>query len=150
MIFDTIGNFRLYSKLSPQIANALKIAAQTNFGEISDGRYEVDSDKLYYLVRRYKTKPPMEKIEAHKKYIDIQLLVKGAEQIGYEPANQLKTHTPYSEEKDVEFFFADGDITFLNMTKDDFAIFWPSDAHMPGCQVYKPQEVIKVVFKIRI
>jgi len=150
MIFDTIGNYKLYSKLSPQIAGALKIAAQTDFEKISDGKYEVDSDKLFYIVQRYITKPPVGKIEAHRKYIDIQLLVKGAEQIGYGPTNQLKIHTPYSEEKDVEFFFADGDVTFLNMTKGSFAIFWPSDAHMPGCQTNKPQDVIKVVFKIRV
>jgi len=150
MVFDTIGNFRLYSKLSPQIANALKIAAQTDFEKVPDGRYEVDSNKLYYLVQRYKTKPRMGKIEAHRQYIDIQLIAKGAEQIGYGLANRLKQHTLYSEEKDVEFFFVNGDVTFLNMTKGDFAIFWPSDAHMPGCQISNPEEVLKVVFKIRI
>ncbi|MFA5292562.1 MAG: YhcH/YjgK/YiaL family protein [Phycisphaerae bacterium] len=150
MILDAIGNCKLYSQLSPRIADAMKIAAQTDFEKIPDGKYSIDGDSLFYMVQRYRTKPPMEKIEAHRKYIDLQFIAKGKEQIGYEPANQLKIHTPYSEEKDVEFFFADGDVTFLNMTKGSFAIFWPSDAHMPGCQTNKPEDVIKVVFKIKV
>jgi YhcH/YjgK/YiaL family protein len=149
MVLDTIKNYKLYGNLSPQIAKALKLAAETDFTNTPDGKYAVDSDRLY-IVQRYKTKPATDKIEAHRKYIDIQLVVKGPEQIGYEPLHQLKTHTPYNEEKDVEFFFADGDITFLNMTEGSFAIFWPSDAHMPGCQANESGEVIKVVFKIRI
>ncbi|MCX5633628.1 MAG: YhcH/YjgK/YiaL family protein [Phycisphaerae bacterium] len=150
MVLDIIKNYTHYEKMSPLIARALKIAAQTDFEKLQDGKYEVDSDKLFYIVQRYKTKPATDKIEAHRKYIDIQLIVKGSEQIGYEPIYQLKTHTPYNEEKEVEFFFADGNITFLNMTKGSFAIFWPSDAHMPGCQMNESQEVLKIVFKIRI
>lgn len=150
MIFDTIGNYKLYSNVSPQIAAALKIAAETDFEKMQDGKYEVDSDKLYYMVQRYKTKPIYEKIEAHKKYIDLQLLVKGNEQIGYAAAKGLKVQTPYDEQKEVEFFNVPQNTTFLKMQKGDFAIFWPSDAHMPGCQMEKCEEVTKVVFKIRM
>ena len=149
MIFDTIKNRKLYSKLSPLIGKALKIAAETDFEKLKNGKYEVDSDKLFYIVQRYKTKLSMKKIEAHRKYIDVQFLVKGTERIGYSAADKLKLHTPYDEKKDVGFFYA-VNTTFLNMTKGDFTIFWPSDAHMPGCQVYKPQEVIKVVFKVKV
>jgi YhcH/YjgK/YiaL family protein len=150
MIFDTIENYKLYTKLSPQIAKALKLAAETDFENMPDGKYPVDSDKLYYLVQRYQTKSPAEKLEAHKKYIDIQFIAQGTEQIGCAATNYLSLHTPYSEEKDVEFYHADNRKTLLNMTKGDFVIFWPTDAHMPGYQVNKPEDVLKIVFKIRV
>jgi YhcH/YjgK/YiaL family protein len=150
VILDIIKNYKHYEKMSPLIVRALQIAAQTDFEKLQDGKYEVDSDKLFYIVQRYKTKPPSDKIEAHRKYIDIQFLVKGSERIGYMPANDLKQAVEYNPEKEVEFFQAPKNITFLNMTKGYFAIFCPSDAHMPGCQVYKPDEVLKVVFKVKV
>jgi biofilm protein TabA len=150
MILDIIENYKHYEKMSPLIVKALQIAAQTDFEKLQDGKYEVDSDKLFYIVQRYKTKPPSDKIEAHRKYIDIQLLVKGSERIGYAPANGLKQAVEYDPEKEVEFFSIGKDITFLNMTEGYFAIFCPSDAHMPCCQMNEPQEVIKVVFKVKV
>lgn len=150
MVLDIIKNYTHYEKMSPLIARALKIAAQTDFEKLQDGKYAVDSDKLFYIVQRYKTKPPTDKIEAHRKYIDIQFLAKGSERIGYAPTNSLKQAVEYDPQKEVEFFRAQGNMTFLNMTEGYFAIFCPSDAHMPGCQMNESQEVLKIVFKIRI
>jgi len=150
MIFDTLTNSGLYSNVSPLIAKALKIAAETDFEKILDGKYEVDSDKLFYLVQRYKTRPVYEKIEAHKNYIDLQLLVNGHEQIGFAIAGKLSVQTPYDETKDVMFFNPPANTTFLKMQKGDFAIFWPSDAHMPCCQIDNAEDVLKVVFKIKV
>ena len=42
-------------------------------------------------------------------------------------------------------------MTFLNMTDGFFAVFCPTDAHMPGCQAgEKPEDVLKVVFKVKV
>jgi YhcH/YjgK/YiaL family protein len=150
VILDIIKNYKHYEKMSPLIARALQIAAQTDFEKLQDGKYEVDGDKLFYIVQRYKTKPSANKIEAHRKYIDIQFLVNGKERIGYAPANSLKQAVEYDPEKEVEFFQAEKNMTFLNMTKGYFAIFCPSDAHMPGCQMNEPEDVIKIVFKVKV
>ena len=150
MVFDRIENYRLYTQLSPQIAKALKIAAETDFEKVADGKYAIDSDKLYYLVQRYKTAPATDKLEVHRKYIDIQFLVKGPERIGYGYGNELKQAIAYDEHKDIGFLYADKDTTFLNMTHGNFAVLWPDDAHMPGRQIDKPLDVLKIVFKIRM
>jgi YhcH/YjgK/YiaL family protein len=150
MILDTIANADTYKNISPHIARTFKFLRAFDITGKGDGRYDIDGNNIFCIVQRYKTKPPTDKLEVHRKYIDIQFLAKGAEQIGYAPAGRLKQAAAYNEEKDVGFFYADGDTTFLNMTEGDFVIFWPSDAHMPGCQVNESQEVIKVVFKIRI
>ena len=148
MIFDTIENYTLYKNLSPHFAEALGTLKYIESKK--EGRYDIDGDNIYCLVQRYKTKTPVDKLEAHRKYIDIQFLAQGSERIGCAPINHLKPHTPYNEEEDVEFFLADSNTTFLNMTKGSFAIFWPTDAHMPGSQVSGTEEVLKIVFKIRI
>jgi YhcH/YjgK/YiaL family protein len=150
MILDKISNSGLYTKISKQIAKALKLAAETDFGKIESGNYEVDGKKLYYSVQRYKTKPVYEKIESHKNYIDLQLIAKGNEQIGYASIDNLTIHTAYDDSKDVQFFNPPKNTTFLKMSKGDFAIFWPTDAHMPGCQIQDSEDVLKIVFKIKV
>jgi biofilm protein TabA len=150
MVFDKLKNYKLYTGLSTPIAKALSLAAETDFEKIADGKYQLDSDGLYYIVQRYKTAPLLDKIEAHRKYIDIQLIAKGNERIGYADRDGLTQAVEYSDEKDIEFFLAPKDITFLNMSQGSFAIFWPHDAHMPGRQINKSEEVLKIVFKIRI
>jgi YhcH/YjgK/YiaL family protein len=149
MVLDSIKNYKLYANLSPRIAQALKIAAETDFSKIKDGKYPVDGDNLFYMVQRYDTAPVMEKIEAHRKYIDIQFMAKGSERMGIDNIAGLKVHTPYSDEKDVEFFKAAKNISYIDVKEGMFTIFWPGDAHMPGRQIDKPQNITKVVFKIK-
>jgi YhcH/YjgK/YiaL family protein len=149
MVLDSIKNYKLYTNLSPRIAQALKIAAETDFNKLENGKYPVDGNNLFYTVQRYDTAPIMEKIEAHRKYIDIQLMAKGDERIGVDNIEGLKVHTPYSDEKDIMFFNAEKSVSYIDVKEGMFTIFWPGDAHMPGRQIDKPQNVTKVVFKIK-
>ena len=149
MVFDSIRNYKLYTNLSPRIAWALKIAAETNFSKVKDGKYHVDGDNLFYMVQRYKTAPVLEKIEAHRKYIDIQFIAEGAERMGVDNIAGLKTAEAYNDEKDIEFFKPGKNMSFIDVPQGYFTIFWPGDAHMPGRQIDKPEDVTKVVFKVK-
>jgi YhcH/YjgK/YiaL family protein len=56
--------------------------------------------------------------------------------------------TPYSEEKDIAFYTApDGERMIA--TPDNFFIFFPDDAHMPGMKVDQNAPVRKVVLKVK-
>ncbi len=149
MVFDSIKNYKLYTNLSPRIAQALKIAAETDFTKVEAGKYVVDGDNLFYMVQSYKTGAPLEKVEAHRKYIDIQYVIKGSEKIGVDSIKGLKVADPYVEEKDIEFLYLGKNLTYLTVPQGSFAIFWPGDAHMPGRQNGKPEDVVKVVFKVK-
>jgi len=150
MIFDTISNAGQYSSISPLIAKALKIAAETNFAKLETGRYEVEGDRLYYLVQRYQTKPTYGKLEAHRKYIDLQYVAKGVELMGVSFAEKSREDTPYDEKIDAGFYKESEETSFLKMSSGDFVVLWPNDAHMPCCQIDQPQDVLKVVFKIKV
>lgn len=150
MVFDSITNYKKHAGLSPRIGRALAIAAETDFDKLASGKYSVDGENLFYMVQRYDTAPIVEKVEAHRKYIDIQYMAKGEERLGVASIQGLKVHTPYSEEKDVEFFEAGTGIRYIDAKEGMFVIFWPGDAHMPGRQIGEPKQVTKVVFKIRV
>ncbi|MCK7529168.1 MAG: YhcH/YjgK/YiaL family protein [Ignavibacteriales bacterium] len=44
------------------------------------------------------------KLEAHRKYIDVQYVIRGEELMGYAPLGGQKILEPYKEENDIVFF----------------------------------------------
>jgi biofilm protein TabA len=151
MIVDKIENAHLYTPLNDQLAKAFEILTDKALSQKADGRYEVDGDKLYYIVQHYATKPVEEcKLEAHKKYIDVQFIVSGQEIVYYTTVNGLKIETPYDQTKDVAFYKVPADITAVNLTQGMFCILFPQDAHIPCCRVNGLSNVHKVVVKVRM
>lgn len=149
MIVDRLENAHLYAGLSEKIEKAFEILNDKSLAEKEDGRYEVHGDNLFYIVQRYQTKT-IDKagFEAHRKYIDIQVLLQGRETIGYAPTDELTVNIPYKE--DVLFYETPENYTEIKLSKGMFAIFYPSDAHMPSCQLDGPSSVHKVVVKVKV
>jgi len=114
------------------------------------GRIDL-SDDVYYSVATYNTKTQDElKYESHKQYIDLQYLISGREYMGliYD-RNILKVVEPYKDDKDYELYApAYGDLYLADSSK--FFIFFPEDNHMPCIQLSQPEEVKKLVIKIKI
>ena len=151
MIVDNIENAYLYAGLSDGLRKAFEIIKDKALSQKADGRYEVDGDKLYYIVQHYTTKPREEcKLEAHKKYADVQFVVTGQEIIYYTTVNELKIETPYDQTKDVAFYKVPADLTAINLRQGTFCILFPQDAHIPSCRVNGPSNVHKVVVKVKI
>jgi biofilm protein TabA len=151
MIVDKIENAELYSNLSENIANALQVLRQLNPAELTDGRHDIDGDRLYLVSQHYETKPFRQgKLEAHRKYIDIQSVAAGRELLGYAPLGNLETAQPYDEAKDVIFYEVPDKISSIVLTPGLFCILFPEDTHMPGCGLNAPSGVHKVVVKVRI
>jgi YhcH/YjgK/YiaL family protein len=100
-------------------------------------------------VSEYTTKSKSESmIESHQKYIDIQIIVQGIETIGICPKSAC-TAAPYDPEKD--FQKLEGEVGFITMQPDSFAVFFPQDGHMPGVQYNnKAAKVKKVVVKVPV
>jgi len=151
MIIDYIENAYLYVGLSDGLRKTFEIIKDKALSQKANGRYEVDGDKLYYIVQRYTTKPVEEcKLEAHKKYIDVQFVVSGQEIVYYTTVNGLKIETPYDQTKDVAFYKVPADLTAINLRQGMFCVLFPQDAHIPGCQFDGSSNVHKVVVKVKM
>jgi len=86
------------------------------------------------------------KLEAHERYIDIQLCWQGSEVIGWRPTSDCHAVTePYHAERDIKFF-GDRSEIWLELTGDRFAVFFPDDAHAP---LAGDSAVGKAIMKIR-
>ena len=149
MIFDKITNIHLYSDMNPLIVRALKYLKDTDFSSLLPGRYEISRDEIITIINDYNTKDLEDcRLEAHRRHIDIHFMAEGAELIGYSLFNEQEPATEYDEEND--FILYCGDKNYLRLEKNMFALFYPSDLHMPGIMIEKPATVKKVVVKVRI
>ena len=149
MIIDKLSNSHLYSSLGERINIALAYLKQTDFSKTESGRYDIDGDSIFALVNEYTTKDESDgKLEAHKKYIDVQFVAKGCELMGYAPINNQKVINEYNEQNDITFF--EGERSFTKVYEEMFAIFFPTDLHMPGIKVQKSEYVKKVVKKVKV
>lgn len=149
MITDHINNSQLYTKLGGRIATALNYLAETDFSMLEPGKYEVDGSDVYAIVQQYETKPAESgKWEAHRKYIDIQYIVSGEEQMGYANIDDLNVSEAYNEDKDC--LFLEGSGSMLHCKPGTFILFAPQDAHMPCLADGAPAMVKKTVMKIRL
>ncbi|NWG27553.1 MAG: YhcH/YjgK/YiaL family protein [Ignavibacteriaceae bacterium] len=148
MIIDKIENAHLYKKIGERISKSFDYIKTTDLKNLPTGKYLIDGERIFALVSEYKTKPESEgKLEAHRKYIDVQYLIEGEELMGYAPLNGQEILDPYKEENDIIFFT--GDKSFTKVTAGMFAIFFPEDVHMPGINTGKISDVKKLVIKVR-
>jgi YhcH/YjgK/YiaL family protein len=151
MIVDNIENAYLYTGLSDGLKKAFEILADRTLSSKEDGRYDVDGDKLYYIIQHYTTKPiERDKLEAHRKYIDIQVVISGGELLAYASIEGLAVAQPYSEDKDIAFYHAPDKVSMVTLRPGVFCILFPQDGHIPCCQLNGPSDVHKVVIKVKI
>jgi len=148
MIIDKLENAHLYKNLGERISKSFDYIKTTDLKNLPAGKYPIDGENIFALVSEYKTKPEFEgKLEAHKKYIDVQYVISGEELMGYAPLGGQKVLEPYKEENDIVFF--SGDKSFTTVSAGMFVIFFPEDVHMPGISTRKISEVKKLVIKVR-
>ncbi len=149
MIFDKINNCKKYEVHHKYFEKAFDFLKRQDLESLSPGKYDIAGNDVYAFVQEYETKDLTDaKYEAHRKYIDIQYLIEGCENMGYSQADDLKAFTPYSEEDD--FIMLDGASRLILYNPGEFFILFPEDAHMPGISYEKKQKVKKVVIKVKV
>ena len=150
MIYDHISNIHLYQSLSPEIAAGLNFLAHAA-PDLQEGSYTLLSD-THAGVQAYTTRKVNENgFEAHRKYIDIQFLLQGREEIRVRPLTSLSVTQLYDDSRDV-LFAADDGAPSIHLPLGDgfFVILYPQDAHTPQLALNQPQLVKKVVVKVPV
>ena len=114
------------------------------------GKYDLENG-VYVSVQEYTTKARSEaKYEAHKKFIDIQMILSGKELIAVSPIDKMTISDEYNEEKDFMLFHHNDECTDYVLEAGDFLILYPQDVHMPGVCVNEKSPVRKIVVKVPV
>ncbi|HYG01442.1 MAG TPA: YhcH/YjgK/YiaL family protein [Chryseosolibacter sp.] len=150
MILDSLQYHERYNILHGGFARAFAYLKSTDFTALAPGKYEIDGENVFMIYMEYETKEVSScKMESHRKYIDIQYLVDGTENIGVSILKNQQPTESYDDARDVAFY-ADPFQTLIKLAAGDFAIFYPHDLHQPCMKDGEIKTVRKAVFKIAV
>jgi YhcH/YjgK/YiaL family protein len=114
------------------------------------GKKEIDGKNIISIISDEDAVPMMEScanFECHNTYIDIQIVLKGKETVGWRARTSCSSPKgEYSEEKDV-LFYADAPTLFFELHAGMFSIYFPEDVHAP---MIGEGAIKKVVMKVRV
>ena len=147
MIYDQIKNLSSYRQILPGIAAVEAFLRDTDILTLEAGKIQLGGG-VVCNVNRYEPKAES-KWEAHRNYIDLQYVVRGAETMVYASLDDALDADEYNAEKDLQFFGGADRAVTMTFRDGDFALFFPQDVHMPGLKNEETNgEILKLVFKI--
>ena len=149
MIKDKLINANTYYGLSKRIEQGLKWLKEQDLLNIECKKHYIESDSLYVNVQEYAPKQDAD-YEAHRRYADIQYMIKGSEKIGITNLNNCSATIPYDKNADIEFLKNNGKDLYIDLNEGEFMIFYPQDAHKPSIKNDYNGTVKKAVVKVLI
>ena len=152
MIIDGLKNSGYYTRLGEAFEKGFAFIKKAIEGNLAAGKYEIEGDTIFASVQEYESFAAEGRVfEGHKKYIDLQCILKGTERIDAIDVNKAFVTTPYSEEIEAAFFEAKESYTSMILSEGDFAIFFPYDLHRPGLRIGNDATYIKkIIVKIHV
>ena len=112
------------------------------------GRIEIDGDNLY-VNNVLAAGVPAEKqlLEAHRAYIDVHILLEGAERIGWKALEDVTEEVkPYDAPADCALY-ADSPTTYVDMVPGQFVAVYPEDPHAP---LIGQGKIRKLIAKVKL
>ena len=111
-------------------------------------RYDFDGGR-FANAEEYETKLTS-RFEAHRKMVDVQIVVSGTEMIHFAPiTDEFQVEQEYDPQKDIMFMKGEVKDTVL-LRAGEACVIGPELAHMPGMAVNGSSHVKKIVLKIPV
>jgi len=148
MILDLLQNAERYYPIHPGFRAAFEYLKTHDVTTMTAGKHVIDGDRLAIMVNNCDGRGPSgAKLEAHRKYIDIQLTVSGTEVIGWKNIQGCDdVEVPYTDASDMALYHNPSD-HWMVVPAGTFAIFYPEDAHAP---LAGTGHVVKGVMKVAL
>lgn len=152
MIYSSIYSEQIPGSFPPALQKALDCLRTTDFEKMPCGEYEIEGRDLFAQVIETETGPAgTRRPEIHRRHVDVQFLLSGAEQIGFalDTGKSEPVENRLSRD-DIAFYGEIQGENFVTLTPGCFAVFFPNDIHRPACSASeKPEKIKKVILKIR-
>ena len=149
MIYAKLKDAPAYRGIHPNLDLALSRITPEFLASVGPERVELKGGDVYATRFTYETVPAEESFfEAHKKYLDIHIMVRGSEGVEIAPPETL-TEFDRTEASDFYAYRGQGHYK-LTLSPGDFLVVFPGDAHRIKMRLDEPETVSKVVFKVRI
>lgn len=148
MIIDIIENAEKYLSINTGFIKAFEFLKGSEINALPTGMQKIDADRVFAIIENSPGRQRENaQLEAHEKYIDIQMVLQGTDNMGWRRKSTCRQlATEYQEKTDIQFF-ADDPVAWLPVEPGMFVIFFPEDAHMP---LISPGHIHKVIAKIAV
>lgn len=141
---------KLYEGINKYFADAFALARKVIENIPEDGKYFVDGNDYFYMIQSYEAKDPaVATYESHREYVDIQIVLRGEEEIRLDAMSELSCCKEYAP--DCERFSMNDAYDSIRLRAGELAIIFPNEPHAPGLKVEGADaSVRKLVVKIRL
>lgn len=148
MILDRVENLPRYLSLNPGFKKAWEFLSRDDLATLPADKYELDGERVFAILSNITARRREDaNLEAHQRYIDIQVVLAGHETMGWKSLGLCGLPSrEYNPDRDVKFFSDEPDV-WLSVPAGSFAIFFPDDPHMPGIG---DGEIRKIVVKVAL
>ena len=144
MIICPWKDIKKYASVLPGIEEAFDaVNALTAY---EDKTYPLSNDNRFFVTIGTTKAPDV--AEAHRKYMDIQYIVKGKEVMGWADLAACTLQGEFNETKDIGKYT--GDFEYITINEGVCYVAFPEDAHMPGRHLDVPNDFVKVVVKLKV
>ena len=149
MIFDSIYNYKNYIGY-PELYDVLSFLANLKEGELVKPNTVLIPDRIFCNLVKFVSKQEKEcKYEAHKKYIDVHMIIEGKESIDVSFCDDMQIKS-FDENRDFMELTGEEKATVNLINKGDFLICYPEDAHRTAIICQQSQTIKKAIFKIKL
>ena len=146
MIIDKFDNIRFYSCMLNNLENGLQAVEALRNPE--SGKYEFDGG--FFMVQKGDTKPMAEgTFEAHRKYVDVQIVLEGSEEMAWADLEDLREEGEYDGDKDKAAYTGSEENT-MKITAGMCYIAFPHDGHKAVRHTAEQQSYTKIVMKLPV
>ena len=134
-----------YASVIPWLEEAVEFVGNLKTRE--PGTYPLRHGKV--MLQKGTTRPMEDvKAEAHRKYLDIQLVLEGTEWCGWAKTEELSLVGEFDETKDCGFY--EGEMKVFEIPAGVCYVLYPEDAHAPCRHIADPSDYTKLVIKLEL
>ena len=133
MIIGSLTQTKRFEILHPDFKKVFEYVRSGDWQQVTAGKIILEEDKIWVNVDEVTGKSrEAAKLEAHNRFIDIQIPLLQEETFGWEERGRLamEEEEGYQVQNDI-LFYQERRALYVTLPVGDFVIFFPEDAHAP-------------------
>lgn len=149
MILCNLRDSRRIETLHPLLRELFDYVKTNNLDTVPAGRIELKGEDLFINVSDVRLlRHEEQKLEIHRRYIDVHIPLSGTEIIGWKALHSLTSPplAPFNEKEDFALY-AEATDTYVEVRPGECLIAFPEDAHAP---IIGNGTLRKLIAKVRI
>lgn len=138
-------------EIEKRIKNAISYLQSLCVTEDEAGKNQIVDENFSYTIQSYMTKSDAEcKLESHRSYVDIQIMVSGNELMNLADISRLTVKEEYDADKDVMYWNVPRRMIQTKLRANDCIVLYPENAHRGAISIKESEHVLKIVGKVKI